>query len=202
MIKIQRFFTNLFIVFILCLSNASASGIQSYLDELNTLTADYLQTHIEVSSGIILKQSGGQFKLLRPGNMIINSSEQQTIVYKGKLAVVDNDLEQVTILPLVDMKDDIPLNWLLYKEPIDKRFNITETNQKDLIWASLTPKYDTFFKSVEITILKGEMREIIIYENNGNLVKIDFNNIKFNPPISQDVFRIPTVNGFDVIGDY
>jgi len=119
-------------------------SLQSYVNTLKTFSADFEQIQPD-ESVFALNKSTGSFKLNRPGQLVwkYDTPNPQKIVIDGvNLWVFDQDLDQVTVRPVADIKGDIPLSWILYDdESIESKFMILDVGERaGLTWYNLTPK--------------------------------------------------------------
>lgn len=179
------------------------SELQSYVNQLKTFTATFEQIQPD-EERFQLNQSSGYFQLQRPGKLVwhYEKPESQKIVVDGvNLWVQDDDLEQVSVRPIDDVRSEIPLSWLLYDEPIEERFTIIESGSKESMhWFNLKPKQATYFQSIEIGLKDGQMREVWMYQGPDNVTKVRFANIQSNQALNPEVFVYRIPGHFDLIG--
>jgi len=179
------------------------TALQTYVNQLKTFTAEFEQVQPD-ESRFAMNEARGYFKLQRPGQLVwvYQKPEYQKIVVDGiNLWVQDDDLEQITVRPINDIKADIPLSWLLYDEPIESRFDIIESgNGNGMKWFNLTPKQATYFQSIEIGLKDGKMKEVWMYQSADNITKVKFVDIKENQPISPSEFLVTIPVNFDLVG--
>jgi outer membrane lipoprotein carrier protein len=194
------------IVILLGLSNSAhaENALQTYVNHLKTFSADFEQ--IQPDEAVFeLNKSFGHFDLNRPGKLVWEylKPEPQKIVVDGpNLWVFDKDLDQVTVRPIADIKGDIPLSWLLYSEKIENKFTIIDAGQRTGIhWYNLTPKKATYFQSIEVGMLNGEMVEVWMYQGPDNVTKVRFKNIESNVVIPLKSFQFQLPEGVDLIGE-
>lgn len=190
---------------LLCLSNSvyAENSLQTYVNNLKTFSADFEQ--IQPDEAVFeLNKSFGHFELNRPGKLVWEylKPEPQKIVVDGpNLWVFDKDLDQVTVRPIADIKGDIPLSWLLYSEQIESKFTIIDAGQRSgKHWYNLTPKKATYFQSIEVGMLDGEMVEVWMYQGPDNVIKVRFKNIESNVVIPLGTFQFKLPEGIDLIG--
>ncbi len=187
------------------LAQAQVSTLQTYVNHLKTFSAKFEQIQPD-ETVFALHKSTGYFKLKRPGQLVwkYDSPNPQKIVIDGvNLWVFDEDLDQVTVRPVDDIKSDIPLSWILYDdEPIESKFNIIEVGDRNgLTWYNLTPKKSTYFQSIEIGMKEGEMTEVWMYQTADNITKVRFYNIESNHVIPLETFRFQPPEGVDLVGE-
>ncbi len=177
--------------------------LQDYVNQLKTFEADFVQTQPDEAL-FTTNTSIGHFKLNRPGQLTWEyfKPEEQKIVVDGlNLWVYDTDLDQVTVRPIDDVKAELPLSWLLYKEPIQDKFNIIESGSKSgMKWFNLTPKQATYFQSIEVGMKDGEMQEVWMYQSPDNITKVKFTNIESNQVIPYQNFQFQLPEGTDLVG--
>lgn len=181
------------------------ASLQEYVNNLKTFSADFEQVQPD-ESVFALHKSTGSFKLNRPGQLVwkYDTPNPQKIVIDGaNLWVFDEDLDQVTVRPVADIKGDIPLSWILYDdETIEKKFMILEIGQRaGLTWYNLTPKKSTYFQSLEIGMKAGEMAEVWMYQDANNITKVRFYNMESNHVIPLKTFQFQVPEGVDLVGE-
>lgn len=192
-------------VLLLSLSNSvyAENALQTYVNHLKTFSADFVQ--IQPDEALFeLNKSSGHFELNRPGQLVWEyfKPEPQKIVVDGpNLWVYDKDLDQATVRPIADIKGDIPLSWLLYSEKIENKFTIIDVGQRSgKHWYNLAPKKATYFQSIEVGMLDGEMVEVWMYQGSDNIIKVSFKNIESNIVIPSEAFQFQLPEGIDLIG--
>jgi len=178
-------------------------ALQDYVNQLQTFKADFVQTQPDEEL-FETNQSTGHFELNRPGKLTWQyyQPEQQKIVVDGRnLWVYDLDLDQVTVRPINDIKAELPLSWLLYRDPIQDKFTIIESGSKNsLQWFNLTPKAPTYFQSIDVGMKNGEMVEVKMYQSPTNVTNVKFTNIQSNQVIPYKNFEFKVPEGVDLVG--
>ena len=179
------------------------TALQTYVNQLKTFSANFEQIQPD-EARFQMNEASGYFKLKRPGQLVwvYQQPDSQKIVVDGRnLWVQDDDLEQVTVRPINDIKADIPLSWLLYDEAIESRFDIIESgNGNGMQWFNLTPKQATYFQSIEIGLENGQMKEVWMYQSSDNITKVRFLDIKENQPMSPSEFLVVVPKNYDLVG--
>ena len=185
------------------MANNSGQYLQSYVNQLQTFEADFVQTQPDEAL-FTTNTSIGHFKLSRPGkiNWRYHEPEEQSIVVDGlNLWFYDMDLEQVTVRPIDDVRADLPISWLLYREPIENRFTILEfKDENGTRWFNLKPKQATYFESIEVGMRNGEMTEVWMYQGPENITKVKFNNVTSNEELSSLHFNFKVPERVDLVG--
>lgn len=183
---------------------AASHPLQQLVDQLETFSADFVQER-EEEYFFRVERSTGTFDLMRPGLMRwdYQSPDQQHILVDGiRLWVHDVELNQVSVRPVAEIQNDIPLAWLLFEEPIEQAYRIISAgNRAGLTWYNLRPKGNTFFQSIEIGIKDGIMHQVWMYQGSDNITKVRFENIKVNQPISPQAFRFSVPANADLFGE-
>ena len=179
------------------------NALQTYVNQLKTFSANFEQIQPD-EARFQLNEANGYFKLERPGKLewVYKKPDSQRIVVDGtNLWVQDDDLEQVTVRPINDIKADIPLSWLLYDERIESRFDIIKSgNGNGIQWFNLTPKQATYFQSIEIGLQNGQMKEVWMYQSADNITKVRFKDIQENQPIAAAEFKLTVPPNYDLVG--
>lgn len=186
-------------------ANATEKGqsLQDYVNQLSTFKADFVQVQPDEAT-FSENRSTGRFELSRPGQLVweyIQPEEQKIVVDGLNLWFYDLDLDQVTVRPIDDVKNELPLSWLLYKDPIEEKFTIIESKMADgEQWFNLVPKAVTFFQSIDVAMKDGEMTEVWMYQSTDNITKVRFNNIQSNSVIPYQTFQFQLPAGVDLVG--
>lgn len=180
-----------------------ANPLQDYVNQLKTFSADFRQIQPDEEK-FQLNESFGHFELQRPGKLVwqYTKPQSQKIVVDGiNLWVQDDDLEQVSVRPINDIKAEIPLSWLLYDEPIESRFTIIPAGDRNTMqWFNLKPKEATYFQSIEIGLKDGQMQEVWMYQGPDNITKVSFRNIAMNQKLPAQTFVYRAPAGYDLLG--
>lgn len=184
-------------------NDKAGTALQNYVNNLKTFEATFVQTQPDETL-FTLNSSTGYFKLDRPGKLVwqyFTPEEQKIVVDGANLWVYDTDLDQVTVRPIADVKAELPLSWLLYKDPIEDKFSIIENKTANgTTWFNLTPKQATYFQSIEVGLKDGEMQEVWMYQAADNITKVKFSKIKSNQVIPYQNFNFQLPEGADLIG--
>lgn len=177
--------------------------LQTYVNQLKTFSANFEQIQPD-EERFQINRASGYFILQRPGQLVWHylTPEPQKIVVDGvNLWVQDDDLEQISVRPINDIKAEIPLSWLLYDEPIESRFEILEAGQRNgMQWYNLEPKEATYFQSIEIGMADGQMKEVWMYQSADNVTKVRFVDIEENKPVSPSEFLVTVPENYDLVG--
>ncbi len=178
--------------------------LQAYVNNLKTFSADFEQIQPD-ETVFAINKSAGHFQLNRPGQLVwqYTMPTPQKIVIDGvNLWVFDEDLDQVTVRPIEDIKGDIPLSWILYSENIEDKFTILDAGHRNgMDWYNLTPKNSTYFQSIEVGMKEGEMAEVWMYQTADNITKVRFYNIESNLVIPLKNFQFHVPEGVDLVGE-
>ncbi len=152
----------------------------------------------------------GRVVLQRPGRLYwhythADGQEPQTLVVDGRaLWMWDPELEQVTVQPIEQVIRDIPLNWLLYRFPLQAKFHVRPMGkgEQDLWWFSLTPKADTFFQSMEVGLTDDNvLKAINFYQSDDRVTRLRFEQVSVNRPVPQQLFIFTIPEGADLVGE-
>lgn len=184
-------------------AQSNLADLTRFVENLETFSATFEQVQPDETL-FQQNRATGYFVMKRPGHLrwVYETPDPQQIVSDGlNVWVFDEDLDQVTVRPLDSVEVDFPLSWLLYREPLAKRFEIIVGEQVDGVsWYNLAPKQATFFQSLDVAIKNGQMVQIWMYQNADNITKVVFNDIRQNQPVSSNHFQFVPPKGVDVIG--
>jgi len=209
LISLTKWFKVLTLAGVFSLANVAHGAptqhvLQDYVNHLKTFSAEFEQTQPDEAM-FALNKSTGHFQLNRPGQLVWQYEEPtpQKIVIDGvNLWVFDEDLDQVTVRPIDDLKGDIPLSWILYDENIESKFMILNAGHRmGMDWYNLTPKKATYFQSIEVGMKDGEMAEVWMFQGPDNITKVRFHNIESNHVIPLENFKFNLPEGVDLVGE-
>jgi len=184
-------------------AKSDLKDLNEFVANLQTFSASFEQT--QPDEGMFQQnRSKGYFVMARPGKLrwVYQSPEPQQIIADGvNVWIFDEDLDQATVRSLASVESDFPMSWLIYDEPLNKRFTLIAGEVKNGVsWYNLVPKKGTFFQSLEVAIANGQMVQIWMYQNADNVTKVAFKDIAQNESIENRNFRFSAPNGVDVIG--
>jgi outer membrane lipoprotein carrier protein len=204
--KIILSITTFFFVFLMNTAFAQTPGDQlsNLLQNLQTFQADFSQK-IQDKAGSTLSQSQGKMALKRPGlfRWETQRPNQQLIIADGKtIWIYDKDLEQIT-----KQKQNASANTpgLLLSDSVShliKRFYIKSTvTNNDTVFELIPKSKEALFQSVQLVFDKTDLKQMILFDNLGQMTKISFSHIKANQELSQDLFHFRAPSHIEVVGE-
>ncbi len=212
MLKIlsRNIYNLLFIIFLFCLFPVAsvASGedkLRSFLEDLDSLTADFEQQLLD-ESGDLLETSRGKLYLQRPGrfNWEYNEPYAQRILTDGDtLWIYDEDLEQVTIRDMAAGMQATPAAILGGSADIDELYNIVDLGELEgYDWVRLESRdEESQYSDVRLGFAGQKLGMMILSDNFGQTTRIDFSNVELNPDLDASRFEFNPPDGVDVIDD-
>jgi outer membrane lipoprotein carrier protein len=213
---------------LLAASGAQALGgatpLDSYLDNLKTLRATFLQVLID-GHGKEIDRSTGTIVVVRPGKLRweIHAAKAdantapaagaadpggQLLVADGRnLWFLDRDLQQVTVKPVDSALSATPAMLLSGTVDVRKNFSISPAGKRDgLEWALVEPRgTDADFRRALFGFdaagsAGGELKKMILDDKLGQTATITFQKIERNGPVSPEEVAFSPPPGVDVIG--
>lgn len=199
-----------FLLFILYFSLAfsafaenAADPLERFLQDLESFKADFTQTLsneqgevLETSSGIVYMQSPQKFR------WVYKEPYSQLIITDGiTLWMYDEDLEQVTIRDVSETIDDTPAAIISGQEDIDAHYVKSPMGEiEGAEWIELTPRNtESQYSSIRLGFDDSELAMMILFDNLGQVTRIDFNNISRNKRYGGPLFTFNPPEGVDVI---
>ena len=188
-------------------SASAASAIeqlQAFHRNVDSLQATFSQVLID-ARGETLQRSGGEVWLQRPQRFRWEYREPypQVVVGDGRQVwIYDTELEQVTVKPVDQTVSSAPMLVLSGRRSLEEDFAIRELGRRgELDWVELTPKREEGdFQRVRIGF--GEtLREMELEDSFGQLSRIAFDDVKINPELDAERFRLQIPDNVDVVGD-
>ena len=133
-----------------------------------------------------------------------NDDTGQLMVADGKnLWFYDRDLAQVTVKPVAAALSSTPIT-LLSSTPQQLRetFQITAGAPRDgLQWVDVRPHSSTAdFNRAELGFNGDRLERMIVHDNLGQTVRMDFSQSKRNVALAPELFEFKPPDGIDVIG--
>lgn len=206
----KRQFAGLFILFAalpVCAATAPASGItslESFLQDVTTLKADFTQTVLNVQLAVT-ESSQGTLVLARPGKFRWDYTKpyEQVIVADGKnLWIYDKMLEQVTVKPLGASLASSPAMLLSGVGNLEDSFELQDMGrQGELDWVKLIPRVqDSDFEAIRVGFAAGQVAIMELTDKLGQTTRIEFSKVQRNPDLAADTFVFTPPESADVIG--
>jgi outer membrane lipoprotein carrier protein len=185
---------------------ARADGVamlKDYLRGLNSLSAEFRQITIP-ADGVGDIEARGTFYLLRPNRFRweYRSPSEQLIVADGKRVYLeDKELNQVTHQAQKKALDGTPAQLLASDQPVERYFRIRNLDLGDgLTWVELTPKTkDSQVVKLRIGFHRGELAELLMEDQFGQLSRFIFTDLKRNPRLAYSMFRFKRPTGGDFL---
>lgn len=188
----------------LAFAQSSSSQLSDLLQNLQTFQANFSQV-IQDKAGSTLSQSQGKMALKRPGLFRWDTQKpnQQLIIADGKtIWIYDKDLEQIT-----KQKQNASANTpgLLLSDSVSHlltRFSIESTGtEKNNIFKLIPKNKEALFQSVQLIFDQRILKQMILYDNLGQITQITFSYAKANQDLPQDLFRFHAPKNIEVVGE-
>jgi outer membrane lipoprotein carrier protein len=202
----------------------SASPLDSYLDNLKTLRATFLQTladgngrEIDRATGTLIVARPGKFRWeIHPQGAHPQGAKESTkeggnppgtagqlMVADGRnLWFLDRDLDQVTVKPVDAVLSATPAMLLSGTVDVRKNFTITPVGPREgLDWVLVEPHgTDADFRSALFGFEHGDLKRMILEDKLGQTATILFDRVERNGPVAPEEVSFTPPPGADVIG--
>mgnify|MGYP001449788720 FL=1 len=184
-------------------SATGSSALADFYNKVTTLSADFQQIQRD-DDGNIVQQASGTFLLSRPDRFrwAYTQPYEQIIVSNGEtFKFYDVGLSQVTIRDVGAALNATPAVLLTGGEALSEAFEITDGGHHDgLDWVHLKPKADdTDFKTVDLGLENDVPSLMQLHDNLGQTTSINFGNIKVNPSIKAERFKLDIPDDVEVV---
>lgn len=181
------------------------NALESFLSGLDTFSAGFEQTLLN-ELGEELERSIGTLYVERPGRFHWGYWEPfpQIIVSDGRsLWIYDEDLEQVTIRDVTASIEDSPAALLGGDVDVDAHYVVIESGEVDGVrWLDLTPRdIESQYETVRLGFREGELAGMELFDNLGQKTRIEFQDVRRNPPLEDGLFEFSPPAGVDVIDE-
>jgi outer membrane lipoprotein carrier protein len=187
-----------------------ATPLDSYLDDMKTLRATFLQTLVD-AHGREIDRASGKLIVSRPGKFSWEIHPQgsaaadtgQLMVADGKnLWFLDRDLQQVTVKPVDAALSATPAMLLSGTVDVRKNFNITPAPKRDgLEWVLVEPRRsEADFRSALLGFEGKELKRMILEDKLGQTATVQFDQVERNGKVAPEEVSFTPSPGVDVIG--
>jgi chaperone LolA len=201
------FINSVFILFIshVVLAEEKQNPLDYFLTKLESFQADFTQTlsneqgvSLETSSGVVYMQNPSKFR------WVYQEPYAQLIVTDGKtLWLYDEDLAQVSIRDIEESINNTPAAIISGQENIDKYYVTVDMGKiEGYDWIELTPKdVENQYNSVRLGFDDNNLGMMIMFDNLGQVTRIDFHNPVRNKRFGGPLFTFETPEGVDVVDE-
>lgn len=174
--------------------------LRDLLEPIVSLSAQFEQ-HMVDANGVELQQSNGLFQVAKPNSLrwIVEQPMPQQVISDGNsLWVYDPDLEQVMVQPFTGDIQSAPA--MLFSgdlQALDSAYMVEQLSAGSFL---LTAEQGTsLFSSVQIDFDNLLPTSIALTDNLGQVARISFSELEYNPPLGADLFVFEIPLGVDVI---
>jgi outer membrane lipoprotein carrier protein len=192
-------------------AQAATTPLDSYLDDLRTLRARFLQILVD-AKGREIDRASGTLIVVRPGKFSWEIHPQRTgssggagqlMVCDGtNLWFLDRDLEQVTVKPVDAALSATPAMLLSGVADLHMSFSITPAGQRQgLEWVLVEPRgAEADFRSALFGFAHRDLKRMILEDKLGQTATISFEKIERNAAVAPAEVSFTPPAGTDVIG--
>lgn len=191
------------------LAASGLTALDRYLDGLETLRAEFVQTVID-ARGREVDRSTGTLVVSRPGRFRweihprdVAGSSGQLMVADGKnVWFFDRDLEQVTVKPADEALSATPAMLLSGAVDVREAFRITDAGRRErLDWVLVEPLgAEADFRRALLGFSGGELRRMILDDKLGQTATVIFEDVRRNVRVSPEEVSFTPPPGADLIG--
>jgi outer membrane lipoprotein carrier protein len=201
---------------------AAATPLDSYLDDMKTLRATFVQTladahgkEIDRSSGTLIVSRPGKFSWeIHPQGAAsaaagagatggAGASAGQLMVADGRnLWFLDRDLQQVTVKPADAALSATPAMLLSGTVDVRKNFTISPAPKRDgLDWVLVEPHgSEADFRRALMGFEGKELKRMILEDKLGQIATVMFDHVERNGHVAPEEVSFTPPPGVDVIG--
>jgi outer membrane lipoprotein carrier protein len=188
---------------------AAGTPLDSYLDDMKTLRATFVQTLVD-AHGREIDRASGTLIVQRPGKFRWEIHPQGSGADAGQLMVsdgrnlwfLDRDLQQVTVKPVDAALSATPAMLLSGTVDVRKNFAITPAPRRDgLDWVLVEPRgSQADFRRALLGFNGKELKRMILDDKLGQTATVVFDHVERNGPVAPDEVSFTPPPGVDVIG--
>jgi outer membrane lipoprotein carrier protein len=192
---------------------AATTPLDSYLDDMKTLRATFLQTLAD-AHGKEIDRSSGTLIVARPGKFSweihpqgsgagTSASDGQLMVADGRnLWFLDRDLQQVTVKPADAALSATPAMLLSGTVDVRKNFTISPAPKRDgLDWVMVEPHgSEADFRRALLGFEGKDLKRMILEDKLGQTATVMFDHVERNGHVAPEEVSFTVPPGVDVIG--
>jgi outer membrane lipoprotein carrier protein len=188
---------------------AASTPLDSYLDDMKTLRASFVQTLAD-AHGKEIDRSTGTLIVSRPGKFSWEIHPQGSGADSGQLMVadgrnlwfLDRDLQQVTVKPADAALSATPAMLLSGTVDVRKNFTITPAPKRDgLDWVLVEPHgTDADFRHALMGFDGKDLKRMILEDKLGQTATVMFDHVERNGKVAPEEVSFTLPAGVDVIG--
>lgn len=180
-----------------------ASGearLRAYLQNLNSLSADFRQRTLHAEDGRLL-ESSGRLYLRRPGRFrweYHQPAEQILIADGSRVWLHDLELDQVSHQSQDSALSGTPAQLLVNEGPIERDFALYSWDAGDgREWVELRPKDpESQIALIRIGFLQTELDTLLMEDRFGQITRFTFAKVRRNPRLDDRLFTFkPPIGG-------
>ena len=174
--------------------------LRDLLEPIVSLSAQFEQ-HMVDANGVELQQSNGLFQVAKPNSLrwIVEQPMPQQVISDGNsLWVYDPDLEQVMVQPFTGDIQSAPA--MLFSgdlQALDSAYLVEQLSAGSFLLTA--EQVTSLFSSVQIDFDNLLPTFIALTDNLGQVTRISFSELEYNPPLGADLFVFEIPLGVDVI---
>lgn len=178
-------------------------SLEYFLNNTQTLEADFTQILID-PNGQELERLQGIFIAKRPNKFYWNYKHpyDQVIVIDDQLLwLYEQDIEQAIINDIDSAKEIAAITILGNYMDIERQFIIIDKGGgQGINWVELTPRdIESRHKIIRLGFAEDKLTRILMLDDFGQIIRIDFTNITVNQKIDNDIFNFTPPLGTEII---
>ena len=183
---------------------ANASELTSYLNNLHTFKANFIQS-VFTANNQVKQKSNGVIIVSSPDKFYLEYNEPYKLIYVAdgkKLWSYDEDLEQVVVKEQGNVLINTPAMLLGNPKDLTKSYNIEKAGVVEgFLWFELTPKQENNnFETVGLAFKDSKLVAMEMKDNFGQTTRLLFESVIKNSTLTKNQFKFVPPKGVDVIG--
>jgi len=198
--------TVFFCLFLLGTASAADSPrqrLESFLDGLHTLMAEFEQQVIDTETNEV-SLARGTLYVSRPSRFRweYEGEEGRYIVADGRtIWLVEPDLEQVSQRSQKAALRGTPAGLLAEKVELDRDFKVEELGiRQGVAWLKLTPRDEqSQFEQILVGLDGQGLARLEMADRFGQVTNFRFTHLEKNMPLPEELFRFEPPPGYDIL---
>ncbi len=173
-------------------------NFESYQAGFKQVLSNEHGAELESSNGVVYIQKPGKFR------WVYEEPYKQVIITDSKtLWLYDEDLAQVTIKDITESIENTPAAIISGQVDINEYFVLVDMgNIEGYDWVELTPRdTESQYTSVRLGFDKDNLGMMILFDNLGQVTRIDFLNPERNKRFGGPLFTFEIPEGVDIVDE-
>lgn len=183
---------------------AIRAELLAQLQNITSYSAGFSQ-RVTDADGRLVEEGAGTFWLARPDRFRWEYAEPfpRLILADGdRIWLFDEELEQVTVRDMAGLLEQTPAALLAGDTGQLDNYDVRGERDGEILVVQLTPRASRGdFRQIDMAFVSGSLWRLELFDQFGQVTRIDFSNGLVNPEIAADKFTFVVPEGADLIDE-